>query len=546
MNILSNHNRLLRGAPIPTEGGDVYNSGWEYTPQGEISGYSGSAFYQQECPCDSAAIVDSAFNKSTAWVDGQNYLTAHQDVTNLPYIQNSALEFSPQSLISGISGSGFYATSAEGALNAETANFAYNAEYADSAQTANFASYSLSSNRSDVANYASSAGIIANGWEYDETSAITAYNGSAFAGRDWTDDITAASSNAYNSAVNWVVDQHYLTAVTGDNTPYSAGANIDITNHIVSGKDWTTEIQNASSYAVDQATAQIPTVTGLPYVENSALNYTPGGHLVSSISGDAIYAVSAECAFTAETANYAYVAESANYVDGGWEYDASNNITGYSGSAFAATGEGKVYDGVAPIVVNNVEDKISANIIELSAGSGIDITETANKVVISCTGAGSNDNLKFSNILGGADNGPASAQIELDRIQSPFTMTYYQMVLDNEGGSHKSFTLIPTDIGSGLLYAVGNGPITTANINSSPIWCYAFSTGTPSVTTTKSGDYKEVHLSTPYDYNGPSMFTASIDGQNFVLSSGAYANMVWQNVEGTDKWCLTDSGYYDI
>ena len=167
-------------------------------------------------------------------------------------------------------------------------------------------------------------------------------------------------------------------------------------------------------------------------------------------------------------------------------------------------------------------------------------------VTFAVGGGASNDNLKFSKVLGGADNGPASAQIESTKIVSPFTMQYYQMSVVNENNSTETFSMIPTGIGSGLLYAVGNGPITTAHVNSSPIWCYAFSTGTPSMTTVKSDEYKEVHLSTPYDYYGPSMYTANIDGQNFVMGSGAYANMVWQNVEGTDQWCVTNSGYYSF
>lgn len=167
-------------------------------------------------------------------------------------------------------------------------------------------------------------------------------------------------------------------------------------------------------------------------------------------------------------------------------------------------------------------------------------------VTFAVGGGASNDNLKFSKVIGGVDNGPASAQISTDRIVSPFTMQYYKMSVVNDNNSTETFSMIPTGIGSGLLYAVGNGPITTAHVNSSPIWCYAFSTGTPSMSTTKSDEYKEVHLSTPYDYYGPSMYTANIDGQNFVLGSGAYANMVWQNVEGTDRWCVTNSGYYSL
>lgn len=523
MNIVSNHNRLLRGAAIPTAGGDMWTSGLEYTQNGEISGYSGSAFYQQECPCDSAAIVDSAFNKSTAWVDEQNYLTAHQDVTNLPYVQNSALEFSPQGLISGISGSGIYATSADAAFLAETANFTYLADMAYSADEAN------------AAKWASSAEYVYNGWEVNDHNQITGYSGTAFAagndysgispivvnnelhlisaesarlgvesplyfvedtssstvigiyesalsGRDWTDDITAASANAlneainqitavelansaltaqtainanhanssdsatydslgrkivdtyltahqqlpdwtptiqnasgnaYNSAVNWVVDQHYLTG----EVEYSAGANIDITNHVVSGKDWSSEISDASANAVNEAINTITAVasansatydsdgnkitetyisahqdvSNLPYVQNSALEYSPGGHLVSSISGDGLYAMSADCAFTAETANYSYVAETANYVADGWEYNASNEITGYSGSAIhsEAGGEGKVYTGVAPIVVDNSQTTgvISAQTARLGVQSPLYFVEdTSASTVIGISG----------------------------------------------------------------------------------------------------------------------------------------------------------------
>lgn len=470
MNIVSNHNRLLRGAAIPTAGGDVYNSGWEYTPEGEISGYSGSAIYTgEECPCDSAAIVDSAFNKSTAWVDEQNYLTEHQDVTNLPYVQNSALEFSPQSLISGISGTGFYAASAEGALNAETANFAYNAEHADSADSAissYSAQYAQSANSalnaeiatvSLLAISADSAGYATQGWEYNEASAITGYNGSGFvaqsvgdysgispivvdnvqriisaesarlgvqeplyfvedsntatvigiydsalSGRDWTDDITAASANAYNeavnnitavksadsatydslgrkivdtyltahqqlpdwtptiqnasgnaynSAVNWVVDQHYLTG----EVEYTAGDNIDITNHVVSGKDWSSEISDASANAVNEA---INTITAVDYATSS---------------------------------NVANTALTANYVADGWEYNASNEITGYSGSAFHAESpsEGKIYTGISPIVVDNstTTGTISAQTARLGVQSPLYFVEdTSASTVIGISG----------------------------------------------------------------------------------------------------------------------------------------------------------------
>ena len=417
MNLLSNNNHILRGAAIPTAGGDVYNSGWEYTSEGEISGYSGSAIYTGECECDSAAVVDSAFNKSTAWVDEQNYLTAHQDVANLPYVQNSALEFSPQSLISGISGSGFYATSAENAFTADTAYFAYNAEHADSAdyvESAHSAQYAQSANSalnaeiSNVAYTALTAHYIDEGWEYDENSAITAYNGSAFksqggdysgispivvdnderiisaksallgvqdplyfvedsetatvigihesaisgqgieysgiapivvdnvnhlisaqsaklgvqgplyfvedsvsstvigiedsalSGRDWTNDITAASANALNEAINQItaveLANSALTAQTAINANHAASS--DSATYDSLGRkivdtyltahqtlpDWGPTISAASSYAYEQATANIP--NGV--MVTSALEYDPDNHFITAYNGSAI------------------------------------------------------------------------------------------------------------------------------------------------------------------------------------------------------------------------------------------------------------------
>lgn len=421
MNIVSNHNRLLRGAAIPTAGGDVYNSGWEYTPEGEISGYSGSAIYTgEECPCDSAAIVDSAFNKSTAWVDEQNYLTEHQDVTNLPYVQNSALEFSPQGLISGISGTGFYAASAEGALNAETANFAYNAEHADSAdsalssytaQFANSANSALNAEVANVAYTALTAQFLDGGWEHDDDGFITAYNNSAFAG--------AGGGGRYEGISPIVVNNEEMrisakSALLGVQDPLyfvedsETATVIGIHDSAFSGRDWTDDIQSASSYAYDQATAQIPAVTGLPYVENSALDYTPGGHLVSSISGDGLYAASAEGAFTAETANYSYVAETANYVADGWEYNASNEITGYSGSAFhsESPSEGKIYTGISPIVVDNstTTGTISAQTARLGVqGPLYFVEDTSASTVIGISGLPEVEGLMYESALNFGD-----------------------------------------------------------------------------------------------------------------------------------------------
>ena len=639
MNLLSEHNRILRVG----EGGSQ-----EYFPGPNInitdhviSGKYWDNEINSAISSTSGDIVNEAFNQSTAWTEEQGYLTAHQDVSNLPYVQNSALGYNG-SLISSISGDGFFAESANNSYHADDADhatYADSATHADSADfvaTANFANSASSALNAEVANVAYTAltaQFLDGGWELDVDGFITAYNNSAFAGAggggryegiepivvnneemrisaksallgvqdplyfvedsetatvigihdsafptfegtpdgkisaingsalnadpvvdysagnniditdyvisvtgsvpsadradyavsatsshfshsaieagsanyatesnhthsadsatydslgrkivdtyltahqelpDWTPTIQNASGNAYNSAVNWVVDQHYLTAVTGDNTPYSAGANIDITDHVVSGKDWTSEIQEASanaagqipdvtnldyvqnsalniangsitsissynvghpqvpvtgsgsvtiskpngtviihgkeydadisaasSYAYEQATAQIPDVSNLPYVQNTALE--SNGILISAISGSGLYATSADNAFEAD---HAYEAD---YVLSGWEYDDEDRISAYRGSAFAGQGggQGVEYTGIAPIVVNNIEHKISAQSAVLGVQEPLYFVEDSETAtIIGISGMPTVEGVMYESALGLSD-----------------------------------------------------------------------------------------------------------------------------------------------
>lgn len=565
MNLLSEHNRILRLG----EGGSQ-----EYFPGDNInitdhviSGKYWDNEINSAISSTSGDIVDSAYNKTTGWVDEQGFLTAHQDVDNLPYVQNSALGYNGV-LVSSISGSGLFAESSLNSFYADSAGYADNANsatYADSANfvaTANFANSASSALNAEIANVAYTA-LTANhvegGWEHNSDGEITAYNHSAFAGgkgdysgispivvdneariisaqsaklgvqeplyfvedsesatvigiqdsafptfegtedgkisaingsalnadpvvdysggsnisivghvisvtgivdnayhansadhvqmaqsahsaeiaisalnvassnsatydslgrkivdtyltahQDWTNTIQNASGNAYNSAVNWVVDQHYLTAVTGDNTPYSAGANIDITNHVVSGKDWTTEIQAASAYAVDQATAQIPSVT--EYSAGANIDIT--NHVVSGKDWTNDITAAANSAFTAATAsipstdNLPYVQNTALNIDNGsitsissynvgrpqiaisgesgiyLERRSDTVYIGYSG-ATGGGGTGVVeYTGIDPIVVNNSLHTISAKSALLGVQSPLYFVEDSESATI--------------------------------------------------------------------------------------------------------------------------------------------------------------------
>ena len=503
MNLLSEHNRILR---VGEGGTEVYLPGDNINITDHvISGKYWDNEIKSAISSASGSIVNEAFNQSTAWNEGQGYLTAHQDISNLPYVQNSALDYNGN-LVSSISGKGLFA---------ESANNSYHADSAASAgfvESANFANSALNSKSANFANSAWRAVFVDGGWEHDSSGNITAYNNSAFVGstnggkykgilpivvnneemkisaksaslgvqeplyfvedsesatvigidsgafptfegttdgkisaingsainaapavdysagdnidisnhvisvtgldslssdivnqtkteitsvnyahtaniansansatydslgrkivdtyltahQDWTNTIQNASGNAYNSAVTWVVNQNYLTAVTGDNTPYSAGANINITEHVVSGKDWTSEIQAASSYAYEQSTGTVPDVTNLPYVQNTALQ-VDGNNNLTAISS---YSVGhPQVPVSGESGVYLTKRDGTVYI-------------GYSG---AGGGQGVDYTGIAPIVVNNDEHKISAQSAILGVQSPLYFVEDSESATV--------------------------------------------------------------------------------------------------------------------------------------------------------------------
>jgi hypothetical protein len=104
-------------------------------------------------------------------------------------------------------------------------------------------------------NYISTATTSTNNWD------VVAYSGK--------DGISVANheiglSSDYVTAIQDVSSKLGETefqtwSASKDFDAYSAGANIDITNHVVSGKDWTTEIQDSSANAVSTVEGRFTT-----------------------------------------------------------------------------------------------------------------------------------------------------------------------------------------------------------------------------------------------------------------------------------------------
>lgn len=81
------------------------------------------------------------------------------------------------------------------------------------------------------------------------------------------------------------IDDFTAWSATLDTTEYTAGPNIDITNHVISGKDWTTEINAASANAYDAATAYVEPITAASANWNTGYNWiTSNSASVTSIS----------------------------------------------------------------------------------------------------------------------------------------------------------------------------------------------------------------------------------------------------------------------
>ena len=57
---------------------------------------------------------------------------------------------------------------------------------------------------------------------------------------------------------------------------------------------------------------------------------------------------------------------------------------------------------------------------------------------------------------------------------------------------------------------------------------------------------RQLRITTPYTYTGPSYYSAKIDGQELVMDSGAYYDFNKAVTENGIKWVVCCSGHYDL
>lgn len=181
-------------------------------------------------------------------------------------------------------------------------------------------------------------------------------------GKDWTDEIAAASAAAVEAA---------------SGIPYSAGTNINVTDHVISGKDWTDEISAASAAAVVAA-------SGIPYSAGDNIDITD--HVVSGKdwSGDINAAVSSKL----DTSSFSSYSAS-HSADDNTPYSGGNNIQ-VENHIISVTGQmGKVYQGIAPIQVDNTNDLIGLDMAAnytFIPGTNIEFVEDSEENTVTING----------------------------------------------------------------------------------------------------------------------------------------------------------------
>ena len=211
-----------------------------------------------------------------------------------------------------------------------------------------------------------------------------------------------SNPSGYLTAHQDISDKLDVTAFTAytaiaQGTEYSAGENINITNYVISGKDWSAEIENATTGKLD-ATAfnsgDFYPMTGNPSGFITAVDLTPyqekSGMTAYQPVGD-YYSASNPSGFITgvDLSNYYKKNETSS------KEEISAALTGKldesaftSYTATATAVQGVEYSGIAPIDVNNTTHQISADVWTLSAGNGLSLSEDAlSKVTtISITG----------------------------------------------------------------------------------------------------------------------------------------------------------------
>ena len=217
---------------------------------------------------------------------------------------------------------------------------------------------------------------------------------------------------------------------SSDLTQYSAGANIDITDHVISGKDWSNEINDASANAYNQSTAWTDSQGYLTGVDLS--EYAKTDFVVSSIDAA---------------------------TSGKYDTSSFSAISGSFLTAHQSLPESADWNGTTTVVNNNsaiwnsTTNTVSSNSASWGANNpqipvtginGIKISESGDKVVFEVSG----DYATTADIADMATTGDINDLVTsiAETYQSTAGMTAYQSAGDYYSASNPSGFITGVDL----------------------------------------------------------------------------------------------------
>ena len=166
--------------------------------------------------------------------------------------------------------------------------------------------------------------------------------------------------------------------------------------------------------------------------------------------------------------------------------------------------------------------------------------------VIFANGAGGNFPVSASFAIGGVDNALVSSMTF--QVKRPaVSVTGNTVIINNELGSTGEFALIPYTNDQGII-SYNSGHIEIVN-SPDKVTCsaYVMTTANPSVNFTLPNSLINLRITTPYNYDGPEYYTATINNRQYVLGSGCYADFTKAYDDLNELgWHEAGSGYWTL
>lgn len=171
----------------------------------------------------------------------------------------------------------------------------------------------------------------------------------------------------------------------------------------------------------------------------------------------------------------------------------------------------------------------------------------SNNIIFS--NGGGNFPVSASFAVGGIDNSTVSS-MTFQVVRPTPSITGITMKVNNESGSSGEFALIPT-VSNVVGYVKYNGDKTISITNPSVVTpvcsAHAMTTAEPSVTFNLPDTLMHFRVTTPYNYDGPSLYTATINNRSYMLESGCYVDFTKAYDEDNELgWHEAGSGYWSL